>query len=414
MQQTEARRGSPFEALKIRDYRWYWFSGLGMTGAQNIQRLAMAWLILDLTGSLGQLGLMVFLMGLPMTLTSLWGGVLADRYDRRLILTLSQAFTSINLVLLALLTMTELVHPAHVYVSSVGLGVMQALTQPARSALVRSLVAPEQMRNAVALNTIQMQSAQVVWPSVAGGMIALFGVGVTLTASAALSVLGIVFLQIMRLAPHVPSSRTTNQLRELVDGLKYCLSTPRINALLSMGLLGGCFGFSYTHVAPGYSREILGFNAGETGLFLMASGIGSIAGSMVMLVARVRDNLRVYFLGAASLGLSIALLAVTPWPLLAMLPNAMFGAFLAIMIVSGQTVIQTEVPPEFLGRVTSIWTLCGGIGLAASLPVGAFGDLFGLRYVLAATGLLLVFVALTNGTVRTAVLRAQGVPARAT
>src|SRR5215203_2917606 len=127
MHQAEApQRPSPFEALTIRDYRWYWFSGLGMTGAQNIQRLAMAWLILDLTGSLGQLGLMIFLMGLPMTLTSLWGGVLADRYDRRLILTLSQAFTSINLVLLAVLTMSGIVHPIHVYASSVGLGVMQA------------------------------------------------------------------------------------------------------------------------------------------------------------------------------------------------------------------------------------------------------------------------------------------------
>src|SRR5687768_15907556 len=105
------QRPSPFQALRIRDYRWYWFSGLGMTAAQNIQRLAMAWLILDLTGSLGELGLMIFLMGLPMTLTSLWGGVLADRHDRRMILTVSQVFTSVNLVLLALLTVSDTVHP---------------------------------------------------------------------------------------------------------------------------------------------------------------------------------------------------------------------------------------------------------------------------------------------------------------
>ena len=239
-------RTSPFQALAIRDYRWYWFSGLGMTGAQNIQRLAMSWLILDLTGSLSQLGLMIFLMGVPMTLTSLWGGVLADRYDRRKILTLSQAFTSTNLLLLAILTFSGVVEPWQVYVSSMGLGVMQALTMPARNAMIRSLVGPEEMRNAVALNTIQMQSAQVVWPSVAGGLIAFFGVGSTLTASAVLSIIGIVLLQMVRVVKEAKTARTANQLRELTDGLRYCFTQPRIAALTSMGLLAGCFGLCYS------------------------------------------------------------------------------------------------------------------------------------------------------------------------
>ena len=103
---------------------------------------------------------------------------------------------------------------------------------------------------------------------------------------------------------------------------------------------------------------------------MMSIGIGSILGSMTMLVLQVRDNLLGYFVGAVGLGLSMALMAATPWALLAMVPNAMFGFFLAVMIVNGQTVIQTEVPANFLGRVTSVWTIAGGIGLASSLPIG--------------------------------------------
>ncbi len=395
---------SPFQALAIRDYRWYWFSGLGMTGAQNIQRLAMAWLVLDLTDSLAQLGTMIFLMGMPMTLVSLWGGVLADRYDRRRILTLSQGFTGFNLLILAVLTFSGMVETWHVYLSSVGLGVMQAVSVPARNALVRSLVGPEQMRNAVALNTIQMQSAQVVWPSLAGLMIYLFGVGSTLVASAVCSFAGIIFLQMVHAQLHERTSRKTSPLRELIDGLRYSYKTPRINGLTSMALSAGAFGLFYSHVATGYSRQVLGFDAGQTGLFLMAIGVGSIIGSILMLVINVRDSLRTYFAGCIGLGLSIALVGVIPWPYLTFVPNAFFGIFLAVMIVSGQTVLQTEVESEFLGRTTSVWTIAGGIGLASSLPVGALGDAIGLRYVLVGAGLLMALVAILNGTVRTSVL----------
>ena len=123
--------------------------------------------------------------------------------------------------------------------------------------------------------------------------------------------------------------------------------------------------------------------------------------------------MRTYFLGSVGLGLSIAFMAATPWDLVAMLPNAMFGVFLSVMIVAGTTVIQTEVEPSFLGRVNSVWTIAGGIGLAASLPVGALGDEFGLRYVLAGCGLALAVGAISNGTLRASTLRRREVSAAA-
>lgn len=134
-----------FAALRNHNYRWYWFSGLGQTGAQGVQQLTMGWLVLEMTGSTGQLGLVIFMQGMPMAAVSLFGGVLADRYDRKKLLAMSQFFTFVNLVTLATLTTTGLIEVWHLYIYAIGLGVMQAITMPARNALIRSLIGPDDM-----------------------------------------------------------------------------------------------------------------------------------------------------------------------------------------------------------------------------------------------------------------------------
>ena len=400
-------RTAPFRALRLRNYRLYWISGLGMTASQNVQRLALAWLILDLTGSLGQLGLMILMMGLPMAFVSLWGGVLADRYDRKKILLLTQAFTASNLLLLAILIEADLIATWQIYLSSAGLGAAQALTMPARTAMVRSLVGPEDMKNAVALNAVQMQSAQVIWPSVAGGIIGLAGVSATLATSSGLSFVGIAFLSLVHSAPLESRGVAKSPLRELAEGLRYSFSASQVSTLMGMAMIVGFFGLPFMSMAPGFAREVLNFNAGSTGLFLMASGLGSIAGSIFVLIVPVRDNLRLYFLGSGLMGLSVALVGITPWAYVTFLPAALFGFCLSLMIVGGQTLLQTVVPQNILGRTTSVWSLVAAIGFVASFPIGLAGEAFGLRTALTACGLILILGVLVNGTVRTGVLRGR-------
>jgi MFS family permease len=376
-----------------------------MTGAQHSQRLALAWLILDLTGSVAQLGLMVFVMGVPLSLVALWGGVLADRFDRRLILLATQGFTGLNLALLAVLTATGVVEVWHVYVSSFGLGITQSLTMPARNALIRSLVGPEEIRSAVSLNAVQFQTAQVIWPAAAGGLISIAGVAASFTASAGLSVWGLLLLATIKPRPTEPRTSNASPLRDLIDGLQYSFRSPRVGPLMVTALMVGCLGLAYMSIAPGFARESLGFSAAQTGLLLMSTGIGAIIGSVVSLIVPGRDNLRTYFLFSALLGFSVGTLALVPWPLLTFLPAAGFGFCLSFMIVSGQTMFQTEVPQELLGRVTSIWSLVGGIGFLSSLPIGVLGDIIGINNALMATGYSLFALVLVYGLVRTPVLR---------
>ncbi len=155
------RRGflKSFAALRNQGCRWYFFSGMGMTAGQGIQQLAMAWLILELTDSIGQLGLMIFLRGVPMAALGLVGGVLADRYNRRHLLISNQLITMVNLLILSVLIFSDLAEVWHVYVSSILLGITMALTTPARQAMIRSLVHGDDMMNAVALNSMQMNGS---------------------------------------------------------------------------------------------------------------------------------------------------------------------------------------------------------------------------------------------------------------
>ena len=132
-------RASSFAAFRHRNYRWYYLSGMGMTASQFIQQLTLSWLVLDLTGSVGALGFVIFMQGLPMAAISLFGGVLADRYNRRLLLMAAQTVTLANMLILSTLTITGIVEVWQVVLSASLLGTAQAVTMPSRNAIVSAL-----------------------------------------------------------------------------------------------------------------------------------------------------------------------------------------------------------------------------------------------------------------------------------
>src|SRR4051794_16603482 len=139
-----------FRSLENRNFRWYWFSGLGMAGAQGVTQFAITWLVLDLTGSVASLGLVILAQGFPMTIVSLFGGVLADRYDRRNLLIVAQAVSMISIFILAVLTVAGLVQLWLVFANSIVFGFAFAMTGPARQAYISTLVEPEERINAIA------------------------------------------------------------------------------------------------------------------------------------------------------------------------------------------------------------------------------------------------------------------------
>lgn len=394
-----------FSALRREGYRWFWFSGLGMTASQGVQQLAVAWLVLDLTDSAGQLGLVIFAQGVPMAIVSFYGGVLADRYDRRRLLIGAQWMTMLNLFALAALASSGLVEVWHVYVSSFGLGVMQAITMPSRTAMIRSLVDDEDMANGVALNAVQMHSSRILWPSVAGVLIALAGIGPTLLLSGLCSLAGILCLFMIRSwdTDSAPSPSKASPFRQMVDGLRYVQSDPQVSTVMKLSLCCGLFGLAYMNLSPAFARDELGLNSSGTGLFIMAMGIGAIIGSVLMLMFPVRDAHRMFTILTGVFGLNLLLQGLNPWMPGAFVLMACFGLSNSALVVAGQTFLQVSVPQAYLGRVIGLWSLAGGLGFITSLPLGLIGDAVGLRWSIGGAGFLLmvsVLVVLATGSSR--------------
>jgi MFS family permease len=362
-----------------------------MTASQGVQQLAIAWLVLDLTGSVGQLGLVIFMQGVPMAIVSFYGGVLADRYDRRRLLMGAQFLTMVNLFILASLALGGHVQIWQVYLSSIGLGIMQAVTMPARTALIRSLVNDEDMVNAVALNAVQVHSSRILWPSLAGVLIALAGVGATISLSALCSLGGILCLVAIRgLQKTEVVLDGVSPLQQMFDGLRYVFREPGVSTVMALSMCCGLFGLAYMNLAPAFAREELGLDSSGAGLFIMSMGVGAIIGSALMLVFPAKDGRRMFVWLTGLFGLNILVQAVNPWLPAAFLIMGFFGLSNSALVVAGQTFLQVSVPQGYLGRVIGLWSLAGGLGFITALPIGLLGDVIGLRWSLGAAGFLLL------------------------
>jgi MFS family permease len=318
--------------------------------------------------------------------------LLADRYDRRSLLVAAQLVTMVNLCLLAFLTLAGLIEIWQVYLSSVGLGLTQAVTMPARQALIRSLVGDADMLNAVALNAMQMHSSRILWPSLAGVLISLLGVGATLGLSAASSLTGVICLTRIRGIDDTVSMDATHDshLQQIAHGVRHAFTSPGVSTIMLLSLACGLFGLAYMNLAPAFARDELGLGSSGAGLFIMSMGVGAIVGSGLLLFFPVKDGRQLFVLLVGVFGVNLMAQGAVPWLSAAFLLMAAFGFSNSALVVAGQTYLQTTVPPQMLGRVIGLWSLAGGLGFVAALPIGLIGDAVGLRWSIAGAGALLL------------------------
>lgn len=371
-----------------------------MTGVQGIAQISLPWLILELTDSVGQLGVVIFLQGVAWTFAALIGGVLADRYSRRTLLIATQLFTFISFFTLATLTVADLVEVWQVYLVSLLFGWSQALTMPARMAMLRSLVSDDLMMNAVALVTMQQHAGRVLWPTLGGLLINLLGVGFSLLAAGACSLLAVAFLLRLGGLKEETVESSGQPLREAAAGLHYAFSSPVLRMVMVVNFGVAFFGLAYLHIGPGFGREVLELDAAQTGLFIMAAGVGSIVGSVRLILVEVRDKCSFVVLATAGFGLSLLALSVNPLLPAAFLFMALFGFSNATLSVTAQTLMQISSSRRYLGRVVSLWSMGGGIGALTALPIGLAGEAWGLRwslgFVAAVLLLLSVYLAVVH------------------
>jgi MFS family permease len=364
---TRLRRATylTFRSMSVRNYRLYFAGQLVSTTGTWMQSIAQAWLVLQLTGSGVALGVTVALQFTPVLLAGAWGGLVADRVDKRRLLIGTQAAAGLLALTLGAVTALGVVQLWMIYVLALGLGAVNALDNPARRAFVAEMVGDEHISNAVSLSSAMFMAARVIGPAIAGLVIATAGVSWCFLANGLSYGIAIVVFALLRRDEFFavePVPRRKGQLRE---GLRYAWSNPALRLPLVLTAVIGTLAFNFQIVLPLLAKQTFDGDAGTFGALYALMSIGSVIGALV--TAHEAQATRRYLLGAA-LAYGVLLIGAAAAPTLAveMIVLVPVGAAGIAFTAMANGVLQTECAPEMRGRVAALFT----VAFLGSTPIG--------------------------------------------
>jgi MFS family permease len=359
-----------FSALAIPNFRRYFYGQSTSLVGTWMQSVAQSWLVYTLTHSSTALGFVIALQTLPVLVLGPYGGVIADRVDKRRLMIVLQSMMGIQALVLGLLTVTHIVRFWELCVLAVVLGLNNTFENPARQSFVLEMVGGEQVRNAVSLNSTMVNAARAVGPAVAGLLIASVGVGVCFLVNAASFIAVVYSLTSMdksALRPSVPTGREKGQLRE---GFRYVAREPRIGVPLLMMAIVGTLAYEFQVTLPVVAKQTFHGGATTYGFLTAAMGAGAVIGGLVT-ATRGRTGLRTLTMAGALFGVMILLASVSPVLAAEFVALAAVGWTSVTFLATGNSTLQLESEPTMRGRVMSLWA----VAFLGSTPVG--GPLIG-------------------------------------
>ena len=354
-----------FAALSVPNYRRYYGGQAISLAGTWMQMTAQAWLVLTLTHSSTALGVVIGLQTLPVLLLGPYGGVIADRVDKRRLMIILQSAMGVQALILGVLTVTGVVQYWQIGVLAALLGLNNAFENPARQSFMLEMVGPEHLRNAVSLNSVLVNTARVIGPAIAGILIATVGIGACFllnSVSFAAVVASLVRMDRTALSPSTPAPRAKGQLRE---GLRYVRRTPDLAVPLLMMAVAGCLTYEFQVTLPVMATR--GLHVGATGFGFMtaAMGLGAVAGGLLV-AARGKTGLHALTLAATGFGGALALATVAPSLPLELAALALVGWGSISFMSMGNSTLQLTADPSMRGRVMSLWF----VAFQGSTPIG--------------------------------------------
>jgi MFS family permease len=387
---VRAGLGRGFASLRVRNYRLYWSGQVVSLIGTWMQQVSLPWLVLELGGTPFQLGLVAIGQFLPAGLLAPFGGVVADRFDKRRLLIATQLLAMAQSATILGLIVTGLVDIPLIIVCAFWLGLINALDMPVRQSLAAELVPRETLPNAIALNSMAFNSARVLGPALAGVLIAvgaaIFGsatAGVALNLVVNVVTYLAVLVAVVRMDPRKirgPQLREGHQpvVESLREGVAYALRTPIV--LWSLVLLGGvaAFGFNFQILLPLLATDVLRLGAEGYGALFAAFGIGALAGSTALAFMRERRAVHLMLGGGAIFALlEIALgLSRNAWLAGALGIGVGFSSMLMINTINAT--IQANVSDRLRGRVMALFvTVFAGTAPIGGLFAGVVAEVAG-------------------------------------
>lgn len=359
-----------FRSLRIRNYRLFFFGQLISVTGTWMQTVAQSWLVLNLTGSGVALGVTVALQFLPMLLFGMWGGLLADRLDKRKLLVATQAGGGLLALALWALVVAGVVELWMVYVLAFLLGVVTMVDMPARQAFVIEMVGHEEVPNAVGLNSAMFNTGRILGPAAAGVTIASLGIAPAFLANAIsyLAVIaGLLAMRADELFRREPPERRRGDVRA---GLRYVWGDSTLRSTLFLVAVLGMFGFNFVVVLPLLARYTFHGGAGLYSLFTVLMSVGSLVGALVA-ASRTSPTRGMLVGSGAVFGLLMLVTAAAPSAATTSVLLVAVGLAVMLFLATANTTLQLNSEPAMRGRVMALY----GLLFLGSTPVG--GPLLG-------------------------------------
>ena len=354
-----------FSALAIANFRLFFFGQSTSLIGTWMQSVAQSWLVFTVTHSAAAIGFVLALQTLPVLLLAPYGGVIADRVDKRRFLIVLQSLMGVQALVLGILVVTHSVMFWEICVLALVLGLNNCFETPTRQAFMLEMVGSEHLRNAVSLNSTMVNAARVVGPAVAGLLIATVGVGVCFLINAVSFVAVVYSLTSMNpkaLRPSPPTQRARGQLRA---GLRYVGGEPRLWVPLLMAGIVGMLAWEFQVTLPVVAKQTFGGNAATYGFLTAAMGFGAVIGGLFT-ATRGRTGLRTMTFAATGFGVGMLCVALAPTLVIGFVAMAVTGFAAICFMATGNATLQLEATPSMRGRVMSLWA----VGFMGSTPIG--------------------------------------------
>ncbi len=385
-----------FSALHYRDFRILWFGAFTSTIGTFMQTFAQAWLVYSMTDSAFLLGVDGFLSTGPMLLFSLFGGVIADRVERKKIMLLSQYLQMAFALVLALLIYIHQIKVWHIFVMSFLTGSIQSFSGPAYASLLPLLVDRKDVPNAIAMNSMQFNLARVLGPALGGIVFALWGAASCFTLNGISFIAVIIAYTIIRIPPVHEQSRQTGILHEMTEGFRFVITRRSLLLLTFLAFAGTFLGMPLFTMLPVVAKDVFGL--GPRGLSVMQAdyGVGSVVGAIFVAgssyaAKKGKIALWLQLMFAVCLGF---------FGLSRNLPSSLIIAFIAGACIVGvvslySSLVQLMISDSMRGRVMSIFMLAfrGGMPLG-NLAAGYIAQRWSISFALGINGAVLAAVAL--------------------
>ncbi len=402
-------RSGLFASFQYRDFRFLWLGQISQATALWMEQIARPLLVLsDLVGGNAvHLGLVFAARTVPQLVAGLFAGVLADWYDRRIVLLFAKSGSALANFALAALILSGQIELWHIYVQAFAKGCFNAIDQPARQSLIPSIVPARRLTNAIALNSASMNTMRIVGASVAGLMVAFAGFGVTFLVAAIIFLGAVYFTYRLRVPPHQRSQekRTVgNAFASFRDGVAFGWSTPSIRWVLALAMVYFMFGMSYMQVfAPLFAKDVLEIGERGFGFMMSLTGLGGVIGALTVAGFNPRTNRGYAIMGImGTYGVMLTLFTASTYvgflPLSLALV-AFIGMFQTPFNSLANSVLLNSAPTDMRGRVMALISMDRSVITVGATLAGFLAHAMGVQYaqlLFAGVVLTAVFLALTT------------------